>query len=160
MVKSSMTRRSPQNSCEKCVLIRSRPHNGRFLRHRFSPKLKVIAIQKSLPKRIHVAKEAVSAALQTRTRHQSDQHDKPKDTPTTKPRPCVKTMLCDRCTRVRHPSRYALNHHPETFRASGIFHASCALRIARRPRRCRHYEYVERHRQIRGCCIRRPCVEH
>ena len=48
------------------------PDNGRFLRHRFSPKPKVIATQNSLPKRNHVAKEAVSAALQTRTRQRSE----------------------------------------------------------------------------------------
>ena len=75
-------------------------------------------------------------------------------------RPSVKTMLCDRCTRVRHPLRCALNHHRETFGVSGIFYASCASRIARRPRRCRHYGCVETHRQIQGCCIRQPCVEH
>ena len=143
-----------------CHAQYGRSPNGRFLRHRFSPKSKSAATPNSLPKRNHVAKEAVSAVLQTRMHQRSERTCKPNDAPRTKPRPCVKTMLCDRCTRVRHPSRYALNHHPETFRASGIFHASCALRIARRPRRCHHYEYVERHRQIRGCCIRRPCVEH
>ena len=46
--------------------------NGRFLRHRFSPKPKVIATQNSLPNRDHVAKEAVSAALQTRKRQRSE----------------------------------------------------------------------------------------
>jgi len=35
--------------------------NGRFLRHRFSPKPTSIATLNSLPKRNHVAKEAVSA---------------------------------------------------------------------------------------------------
>ena len=48
------------------------PDNGRFLRHRFSPKPKVIATQISLPKRNHVAKEAVSAAWQTRMRQRSE----------------------------------------------------------------------------------------
>ena len=70
--------------------------NGRFLRHRFSPKPKVIATQSSLPKRNHVAKEAVSAAWQTKTRQRSERISKPNDAPKTKPRPCVKTMLCDR----------------------------------------------------------------
>ena len=36
--------------------------NGRFLRHRFSPKPTSVATTNSLPKRNHVAKEAVSAA--------------------------------------------------------------------------------------------------
>ena len=35
----------------------------------FSPKAKSVATQNSLPKRIHVAKEAVSAASQIKTRH-------------------------------------------------------------------------------------------
>ena len=52
--------------------------NGRFLRHRFSMKAKVIATQISLPKRNQVAKEAVSAALQTRTRQRSELICKPK----------------------------------------------------------------------------------
>ena len=69
-------------------------HNGRFLRHRFSPKSNVIATQNSLPKRKRVAKEAVTAAWQTKTRQQSERHRKPNDAPITKPRPCVKTMLC------------------------------------------------------------------
>ena len=69
--------------------------NERFLRHRFFPKPKVIATQNSLPKRNHAAKEAVSAALQTSTRQRSERRTKPSDTPTTKPRPCVKTMLAD-----------------------------------------------------------------
>ena len=71
-----------------------RAANGRFLRHRFSPKPKVIATTNSLPKRNHVAKEAVSAAWETRTRKRSEQRGKPNDAPKTKPRPCVKTMLC------------------------------------------------------------------
>ena len=49
----------------------------------------------SLPKRTHVAKEAVSAARQTKTRQRSERICKPNDASTTKPRPCVKTMLCD-----------------------------------------------------------------
>ena len=81
-----------------------RPDNGRFLRHRFSPKPKVIATQNSLPKRNHVAKEAVSAALQTMTRRQSERICKPNDAPTTKPRPCVKTMLYAPSLRFRSPS--------------------------------------------------------
>ena len=56
----------------------ARSHNGRFLRHRFSMKAKVIATQISLPKRNQVAKEAVSAALQTRTRQRSELICKPK----------------------------------------------------------------------------------
>ena len=79
--------------CHQCPFS---PHNGRFLRHRFSPKPKVYATPDSLPKRKHVAKEAVSAALQTRTRQRSERRFKPNDAPKTKPRPCVKTMLCDR----------------------------------------------------------------
>ena len=50
----------------------------------------------SLPKRNHVAKEAVSAALQTKKRQRRDKCGKPNDAPTTKPWLCVKTMLCDR----------------------------------------------------------------
>ena len=69
------------------------PPNGRFLRHRFSPKPTSVATPNSLPKRNHVAKEAVSAAWQTRTRQRSERIRKPNDTPRTKPRPCVKTML-------------------------------------------------------------------
>ena len=38
--------------------------NGRFLRHRFSSKPTSVATVNSLPKRNHVAKEAVSAAWQ------------------------------------------------------------------------------------------------
>ena len=71
------------------------PPNGRFLRHRFSPKPKVIATRNSLPKRNHVAKEAVSAAWQTSTRQRSERICNPNDAPRTKPRPCVKTMLGD-----------------------------------------------------------------
>ena len=41
-------------------------HNGRFLRHRFSPKPTSVATPNRLPKRNHVAKEAVSAAPQWR----------------------------------------------------------------------------------------------
>ena len=74
----------------------ARSHNGRFLRHRFSPKPTNVASQNSLPKRNHVAKEAVSAAWQTRTRQRSERSCKPNDAPRTKPRPCVKTMLGDR----------------------------------------------------------------
>ena len=72
-----------------------RSPNGRFLRHRFSLKPEVIATRKSLPKRNHVAKEAVSAALPTNARQRSERICKPNDAPRTKPRPCVKTMLCD-----------------------------------------------------------------
>ena len=82
---------------DDCGSFGHRPDNGRFLRHRFSPKSKVIAIQNSLPKRSNVAKEAVSAAWQTKTRQRSERICKPNDAPRTKPRPCVKTMLCDRC---------------------------------------------------------------
>ena len=72
-----------------------RPDNGTFLRHRFSPKPTSVATPTSLPKRNHVAKKAVSAALQTKTCPRSDRHGKPKDAPKTKPRPSVKTMLWD-----------------------------------------------------------------
>ena len=71
------------------------PHNGRFLRHRFSPKPKSVATPNTLPKRNHVAKQAVSAAWQTKTRQRSERICKPNDAPKTKPRPCVKTMLHD-----------------------------------------------------------------
>ena len=83
--------------------------NGRFLRHRFSPKPKVIATLFSLPKIDHVAKEAVSAAWQTRTRQRSERICKPNDAPKTKPRLCVKTMLCDptRIGRARRQERFA-----------------------------------------------------
>ena len=73
----------------------ARSHNGRFLRHRFFSKPTNVAAQNSLPKRKHVAKEAVSAAWQTKTRQRSERISKPKDALTTKPRPCVKTMLAD-----------------------------------------------------------------
>ena len=43
-------------------------YNGRFLRHRFSPKSKSVATPISLPKRNHVARDAVSTASQTNTR--------------------------------------------------------------------------------------------
>ena len=58
------TTKARMSECEIAVSNgpRSVPHNGRFLRHRFSPKPKVIATPISLPKRNHVAKEAVSAA--------------------------------------------------------------------------------------------------
>ena len=46
--------------------------NGRFLRHRFSTKSKSVATLISLPKINHVAKEAVSTALQTNTRQRSE----------------------------------------------------------------------------------------
>ena len=71
--------------------------NGRFLRHRFSPKPTNAATEMSLPKCNPAAKEAVSAALQTRTRQRSGRICKPNDLPKTKPRPCVKTMLSARC---------------------------------------------------------------
>ena len=48
------------------------PDNGRYLRHRFSPKQTNVATPNSLPKRIHVAKEAVSTALQTNSRQRSE----------------------------------------------------------------------------------------
>ena len=69
--------------------------NGRVLRHRFSPKSENVATPISLPKRNRVAKEAVSAAWQTRTRHRRGRVGKPNDAPTAKPRLCVKTMLGD-----------------------------------------------------------------
>ena len=71
------------------------PDNGRFLRHRFSPKPKVIATPFSLPRKNHVAKQAVSAALRTKPRQRSERNLQTNDVPTTKPRPCVKTMLHD-----------------------------------------------------------------
>ena len=46
----------------------ARSHNGRFLRHRFSPKPTSVATPNSLPKRTNVAKEAVSTAWQTNPR--------------------------------------------------------------------------------------------
>ena len=52
--------------------IQRRSHNGRFLRNRFSPKPVSVATTNSLPKRNHVAKEAVSAAWHTRTRQRSE----------------------------------------------------------------------------------------
>ena len=85
-----------QSHVSRCLHHSLRSPNGRFLRHRFSPKPKVIATPISLPKRNHVAKEAVSTALQTNARQRSDKRGKPNDAPTTKPWPCVKTMLGDR----------------------------------------------------------------
>ena len=66
--------------------------NGRFLRHRFSPKPTSVAIPISLPKRTHVAKEAVSPARQIKAHQQSERQSKPNDFPATKPWPCVKTL--------------------------------------------------------------------
>ena len=74
---------------------KTRSSNGRFLRHRFSPKPTSVATPNSLPKRNRVAKEAVSAARQTKIRHRSGRIGKPYDAPRTKPWPCVKTMLCE-----------------------------------------------------------------
>ena len=91
-------------SCRFFHLITGRSYNGRFLRHRFSPKPKVIATQNSLPKRNHVAKEAVSAAWQTKTRQRSERIRKPNDAPRAKPRPCVNTMLCDAATPQQQPA--------------------------------------------------------
>ena len=82
-----------------------RSHNGRFLRHRFSPKPLSVATALSLPKRTRVAKEAVSAALQTSTRQRSERRFKPNDAPTTKPRPYVKTMLAARRAAIRRAFR-------------------------------------------------------
>ena len=42
---------------------------------------------------LRVAKEAVSAAWQTKTRYRSERRGKPNKSPATKPRLCVKTML-------------------------------------------------------------------
>ena len=83
--------------------LERRSHNGRFLRHRFSPKPTNVATPNSLPKRINVAKETVSAAWQTRTHHRNGRPGKPNDVPITKPRPCVKNMLHDRWLGVRFP---------------------------------------------------------
>ena len=105
----------PQPSCIRGIeygslsrLIES-SYNGRFLRHRFSPKSKSVATQTSLPKRNRVAKEEVSTAWQTKTRQRSVIRGKPKDSPTTKPWPCVKTMLWDAVNRQNafHPERHA-----------------------------------------------------
>ena len=46
-------------------------------------------------KKKDVAKEAVSAAMQTGTRQQSERICELIDAPRTKPRPCVKIMLAD-----------------------------------------------------------------
>ena len=81
-------------------------HIGRFLRHRSSPKPTSVATPNSLPKRNHIAKEAVSAAWQTKTRHRSERQSKPNDAPKTKPRPCVKTMLADSERPARYPSGF------------------------------------------------------
>ena len=86
--------------------------NGRFLRHRFSPKPKVIATANSLPKRNHVAKEAVSAARQTKTRQRSERICKPCDAPRTKLRPCVKTMLCVTCAGEERQMHHTPLHCP------------------------------------------------
>ena len=64
---------------ETCFFNTLVTDNGRFLRHRFSTKPKVIASQNSLPKRNHVAKKAVSAAWQTETRQWSERICKPND---------------------------------------------------------------------------------
>ena len=86
------------------------PNNGRFYDTAFSPQAKSVATPISLPKRNHVAKEAVSAAQPAKTRHRRVRHGKPNDAPTTKPRPCVKNMLCDRCATVDRPFREAQKH--------------------------------------------------
>ena len=48
-----------------------------------------------VPRLWPVAKEAVSAAMQTGTRQQSERICELIDAPRTKPRPCVKIMLAD-----------------------------------------------------------------
>ena len=49
------------------------------------------------PKRNYIAKEAVSAGLQTRARSRSERLGKQSDALTTNPRLCVKTMLFAAC---------------------------------------------------------------
>ena len=58
--------------CSQAKVRSVRSHNGRFLRHRFAPKPTSVATTNSLPKRNHVAKEAVSTARQTKTRQRSE----------------------------------------------------------------------------------------
>ena len=101
-------RRQANRKCERPAFERSASHNVRFLRHRFLPKTTSVATPNSLPKRNHIAKEAVSAAWQTKTRHRSGRCSKPNDAPRAKPRPCVKTMLCDATLHWRLPSEKRL----------------------------------------------------
>ena len=54
------------------VCRRPRAYNGRFLRHRFSPKPTSVATPNSLPKKSPVAKEVVSAAVANQTQQQSE----------------------------------------------------------------------------------------
>ena len=77
-----------------CLLGSLRNQLGR--RFGILSEAKSVAIQNSLPKRNHVAKEAVSTAWQTNTRQRSEQTGKPNDAPRTKQWPCVKTMLSNR----------------------------------------------------------------
>ena len=104
---------------ETCFFNTLVTDNGRFLRHRFSPKPTSVATAISLPKRNHVAKEAVSAAWQTKTRQRSERICKTNDAPRTKPRPCVKTMLHVSELRLRSQSRrrvcpFALRGNPSS----------------------------------------------
>ena len=78
---SSYAVSSPSSSGASQVCVDQsfgRSCNERFLRHRFIPTPTNVATPISLPKRIHVAKEAVSAAWQTKTRHRSGQWRKTK----------------------------------------------------------------------------------
>ena len=101
---------------EEFVQRFSRADNGRVLRHRFSPKATSVATPISLPKRNRAAKEAVSAALQTKMHHRNDRHGKSNESPRTKPRPCVKTMLHDREAVERSPFRNGSGHSGQKFR--------------------------------------------
>ena len=91
------------NRGSRCATAESGPyqalvesHNGRFLRHRFSPKSKSVATQNSLPKKSHVAKErGVHGDANQHATMLAGQHGKPNDAPTTKPLHGVKTMLGD-----------------------------------------------------------------
>ena len=72
-----------------------RSPNGRFLRHRFSPKPKVIATSNQFTKKKQACQRGGVRGVANKPRQRSERRFKPNDAPRTKPRPCVKTMLAD-----------------------------------------------------------------
>ena len=75
--------------------------NGRFLRHRFSPKPKVIATANSLPKKNTLPKRRCPRRCKPERDNGASGVSRPNIALTTKPRPRVKNMLGDP---VRYPT--------------------------------------------------------
>ena len=78
------------------VLCQGRSPNGRFLRHRFSPKPINVATAISLPKEHALPKRRCPRRGKPKRDNGAKERGKPIDAPRTKPWPCVKTMLYDR----------------------------------------------------------------